>query len=57
MSLADPPGLTLSPMAESVVITPLTSEGPVPPKVSMPLRTMILPTGWLICTPTRHRRG
>jgi hypothetical protein len=38
ISRAEPPGLMLNAMAERLITTPLTSDGPVPPNVSMPRR-------------------
>ena len=47
-SRAEPPGLMLSAIAESVVTTPFTSDWPVPPNVSMPRRASNRPMGRLI---------
>ena len=45
MSWADPPGLMLRAIADRFWTTPFTREGPSPPKVAMPRRTIIVPIG------------
>ena len=52
MTRALPPGLMLSPTVESSSTTPSTSDGLVPPNVSTPFATAILPIARLICMPT-----
>src|ERR1019366_9360084 len=43
ISRAEPPGLVLRAMAERLIRTPLTNDGPVPPNVSTPRRTTSRP--------------